>query len=210
LISASLTQLSFELAHTSNLPKEQISTLLSKSLSQQANMSGFVEKLFDSFSGQGHSNQQQQQQENNSYGQQQGNYGQQQNYGGQQANYGQQQQPQVPYPWVARWDDRENRYIYINEQTGERSFSPPGQGYGGGNEQRGNYGNQQDQYSNQGYGNQQSQYGGEEKKGHGNAAAWGVGGAAVGLGAGALLMHEGEDMSMTSILQNCHYRDMAC
>jgi hypothetical protein len=162
-------------------------------------MSGFVEKLFDSFSGQGHSNQQQQQ-ETNSYGSQQQNYGQQQqNYGQQQQNYGQQQQPQVPYPWVARWDDRENRYIYINEQTGERSFSPPGQGQGQGygGEQRGNHGYQQDQYSNQGYGNQQGQYGGEEKKGHGNAAAWGVGGAALGLGAGALLMHEGEDMSMS-------------
>jgi hypothetical protein len=186
----------------SSLPKQQI--ILSKSHSQQATMSGFVEKLFDSFSGQGHSNQQQQQ-ENNSYGQQQQNYGQQQqNYGqqqsyGQQQNYGQQQQPQVPYPWVARWDDRENRYIYINEQTGERSFSPPGQGQnqGYGGEQRGNQGYQQNQYSNQGYGNQQGQYSGEEKKGHGNAAAWGVGGAALGLGAGALLMHEGEDMSMT-------------
>ena len=168
-------------------------------------MSSFVEKLFDSFSGSGENkHQQQQQQQESSYG------GQQQNYGGQQ------QQPQVPYPWVARWEDREQRYIYINEQTGERSFTPPGQnqGYGGG-EQRGEYGYQQNQSQNQyssggSYGQQQqSQYGGgygqqqneyssenrEEKKSHSNAAAWGVGGAALGLGAGALLMHEGEDIS---------------
>jgi hypothetical protein len=149
-------------------------------------MSGFVEKLFDSFSG-GDKHQQQQQQQS-SYG------------GGQpQQNYGGGGQPQVPYPWVARWDDREQRYIYINEQTGERSWTPPGQGYGG--EQRGEYGHQQNQnqYSQSGYGHQQNQYGSEErheeKKGHGNAAAWGVGGAALGLGAGALLMHEGEDIS---------------
>jgi hypothetical protein len=160
-------------------------------------MSGFVEKLFDSFTGDKHHNQQQQQQQSS--------------YGGQpQQNYGGGGQPQVPYPWVARWDDREQRYIYINEQTGERSWTPPGQGQnqGYGGEQRGEYG-QQNQYSNSGYGQQQQgQYGGgygqqnqydserrEEKKGHGNAAAWGVGGAALGLGAGALLMHEGEDIS---------------
>jgi hypothetical protein len=64
-------------------------------------MSGFLSTLVDSFANQGNntSNDQQQQQ--------------------------QQQQPQVPYPWIARWDDGENRYIYINEQTGERSMTPP-------------------------------------------------------------------------------------
>lgn len=147
---------------------------------------GLFDKVLDSFTGHESHNQQQQQgyggQPQQNYGQQ--NYGQQnygqQNYG--QQSYGQQQPPQVPYPWVARWDDRENRYIFINEQTGERSWTPPGQGQGG-------YGG--------GY-QQQSQYSGgqpEEKKGHGNAAAWGVGGAALGLAGGALLMHEGEEMS---------------
>jgi hypothetical protein len=151
-------------------------------------MSGFVEKLFDSFSGGDKHNQQQQQQQSS--------------YGGQpQQNYGGGGQPQVPYPWVARWDDREQRYIYINEQTGERSWTPPGQNQDYGGEQRGEYGHQQNQnqYSQGGYGQQQNQYASEErheeKKGHGNAAAWGVGGAALGLGAGALLMHEGEDIS---------------
>lgn len=161
-------------------------------------MSGFVEKIFDSFGG--GNNHEQQQQQNNSYSQQQSYGGQpQQNYGGQQQSYGGQQQPQVPYPWVARWDDREQRYIYINEQTGERSFSPPGQGYGQGQGQ--GYGSQQGQYpgGQGGYGQQQGQYEGEQregKKGHGSAAAWGVGGAALGLGAGALLMHESDDISM--------------
>lgn len=157
-------------------------------------MSGFVEKLFDSFTGDKHQQQQQS------------------SYGGQpQQNYGE-GQPQVSYPWVARWDDREQRYFYINEQTGERSWTPPSQGQnqGYGGEQRGEYRHQQNQYSQGGYGQQQQgQYGGgygqqqnqypseerQEKKGHGNAAAWGIGGAALGLGAGALLMHEGEDIS---------------
>ena len=139
-------------------------------------MSGFVEKLFDSFTGEKHHQQQQ-----SSYG------------GG---------QPQVPYPWVARWDDREQRYFYINEQTGERSWTPPGQGQsqGYGGEQRGEYGQQQQGQYGGGYGQQQNQYPSEErqeKKGHGNAAAWGIGGAALGLGAGALLMHEGEEISMS-------------
>ena len=62
-------------------------------------MSGFVEKLFDSFTGQD-SNQQQQQQ----------------------------QPQQVQRPWISQWDDRENRYVYINEDTGERSWTPPQQG----------------------------------------------------------------------------------
>ena len=62
-------------------------------------MSGFVEKLFDSFTGQDNNNQQQQQ-----------------------------QPQQVQRPWISQWDDRENRYIYINEQTGERSWEVPQQG----------------------------------------------------------------------------------
>lgn len=149
-------------------------------------MSDFVEKIFDSFSDKHkHSDQsQKQQQYNDSYPQS--------NDGGQpQQSYGQQQQqPQLPPPWIARWDDREQRYCYINEQTGERSWTPPSQGYGGA------YDGAQEGYSQQ----QHGQYGGEQEekkkeKGHGSAIAWGVGGAALGLGAGALLMHEGDEMS---------------
>lgn len=62
-------------------------------------MSGFVEKLFDSFTGQNDQNQQQQQ-----------------------------SQPQLPPGWISQWDDREQRYIYINESTGERSWEVPQQG----------------------------------------------------------------------------------
>lgn len=149
-------------------------------------MSGFVEKLFDSF-GDKHKNEDQSQQQQQSYNND--SYSQSQ-YGGQpQQSYGQ-QQPQLPHGWVARWDDREQRYFYINEQTGERSWTPPSQGYGG------SYAGSQ-----QGYQQQYGQYGSEQehekekKSGHGNAAMWGVGGAALGLGAGALLMHEGEEMS---------------
>jgi hypothetical protein len=61
-------------------------------------MSGFVEKLFDSFTGQDNNQQQQQQPQ------------------------------QVQRPWISQWDDRENRYVYINEDTGERSWTPPQQG----------------------------------------------------------------------------------
>lgn len=157
-------------------------------------MSGFVEKIFDSLtdSNKHDSNNQYDQQQQQSYGY--NNSGPQQNYSQQH-----QQQPQVPYPWVARWDDREQRYFYINEQTGERSWAPPGQGHGYGGGVGEGYQQQQ-----QVYGSQQQQggyYGGgeqrEEKKrnGHGSAAAWGLGGAAVGVAAGAFAMHEGEEMS---------------
>ena len=138
-------------------------------------MSGFVEKIFDSFANKhGQDNQQQQQQ---------------QPYGGYQ-----QGQQQLPHPWISRWDEREQRYIYINEMTGERSWTPPqpggqSQGYGGG----GGYGSG---YSQQPYGDEGQREGHHGGGGGGsNAAAWGIGGAALGLGAGALLMHEGEEMS---------------
>lgn len=148
-------------------------------------MSGFVEKIFDSFANKdkhGDPSQQQQQQQYNDFSSQQPSYS-----GQPQQSYGQ-EQPQLPPPWVARWDDREQRYFYLNEQTGERSWTPPSQGYGGG------YGDSQE-----GYQQQQGQYGSEHEekkdKGHDSAVAWGVGGAALGLGAGALLMHEGGEMS---------------
>ncbi|OCK83392.1 hypothetical protein K432DRAFT_440883 [Lepidopterella palustris CBS 459.81] len=34
----------------------------------------------------------------------------------------QQQRPQVPYPWQARWDNEQGRWVFVNEQTGERTF----------------------------------------------------------------------------------------
>src|SRR6202012_3928589 len=81
-----------------------------------------------------------------------GSYGQNQpqSYGG---------PPQVPYPWVAEWDERDRRWIFINRENGERTFEHPqpsyrGDGYG----ERG--------YE-QGYGRQeQREYGGQEQRGY--------------------------------------------
>jgi hypothetical protein len=123
-------------------------------------------------------------------GQQQGYGGQQQGYSGQQQGYGAGQgTPQVPPPWRAVWDDRENRWLFINEQNGERTFQHPGQagGYGGG------YGSGYNQGPPQG-----QQYGGyeqqqpQQKKNHN--VAYGAMGAAAGLAGGALLMHEGHEV----------------
>lgn len=120
--------------------------------------------------------------------------------------------PQPPPPWAAEWDGQDQRWIFVNRQTGERSGNFPqaqqqggyggqqGGGYGG--QQGGGYGGQQGGYGGQqggGYGGQQGGYGGgqqeynasqEAPKSHTgrNAALMGV----AGLAGGALLMHEGE------------------
>ncbi|KAF7115160.1 hypothetical protein CNMCM5793_001394 [Aspergillus hiratsukae] len=71
-------------------------------------------------------------------------YEQQPSYGGQ--GYGQPAPPQdLPYPWVARWDERDQRWFYVNEQTGERSWERP---YGG-----------VSAYGERSYGQPQSSYG---------------------------------------------------
>jgi hypothetical protein len=121
---------------------------------------------------------------------------------------GQQGRPQPPPPWIAEWDSRDNRWLFVNQQTGERTFEFPQGGYGGQQSygqqggyggQQGGYGGQQGGYGGQqgGYGGQQGNYGGgyaapppEQHKSHtGRNAALGVGAGLVG---GALLMHEGE------------------
>lgn len=107
------------------------------------------------------------------------------------------QPPPVQPPWVARWDNEAGRWIFINEQTGARTFEhpgnsyqeagyyqggpPPQQGYGGG-------------YGGGGYGGgERVEYVEEEKKSSGgNGLMYGAIGAAAGLAGGALLMHEGE------------------
>lgn len=130
------------------------------------------------------------------YGQQQygqGGYGQQQygqgQYGGQQNYNG---APQVPPPWIAEWDARENRWFFVNRETGERTHHHPEErsragGYGGGN-----YGGGYGGGYGQGYGGQnQGGYGPPpEKKDHHNRNM--ALGAAAGVLGGALLMHEGE------------------
>ena len=116
------------------------------------------------------------------------------------------QPPPVSPPWCAEWDGRDNRWLFVNQQTGERTFTYPGPGYA---QQQGNYGGPQGGYGqNQGgYGNQgaygQSAYDPtasnryeqeEHKKEGGNGWKYAAAGAA-GLAGGALLMHEGDDIS---------------
>lgn len=98
---------------------------------------------------------------------------------------------ELPYPWVARWDERDQRYFYMNEQTGETSwerpggmpygqppapYGQPGYGYGYGEERRGEYYEEQE----------------KPKKDH--SLAYGAAGAAAGVIGGAVLAHEGEEM----------------
>lgn len=143
-------------------------------------MSGFLGNLINEFTHQG--GQQQQQQGGSSYGG--GNYQQQQSYGG---GYGQSQQgpPQVYPPWRAVWE--EGRWLFINEQTGQRTFEHPGS---------------QGNYSNQGYsggynaGPPQASYAQTQaqKSGGNHNLMYGAMGAAAGLAGGALLMHEGHEV----------------
>lgn len=118
--------------------------------------------------------------------------------------------PRVPPPWVARWDERAGRWLFVNEATGARTFEhpageagyhrgpPPGAGpaaYGeayGREGYAGGYG--REGYAREGYGG----YGEGERRRDGGGrhgiGALGAGalGGVAGLAGGALLMHEGE------------------
>lgn len=123
-------------------------------------------------------------------------------YGGGQpsySSYGQgQQPPQVYPPWVARWDEREGRWFFVNEQTGQRTWEHPGSqgGYGGG------YGGQS--YGGE-YRGEQQYYQEAPKKDH--SMAYGAAGVAAGVVGGALLAHEGHEIRRflpnLSISLNC-------
>lgn len=155
----------------------------------------FFNKLVDGIT---HHNQQQ-------YGQQQ----QQQQYGQQQ----QQGQPQPPRPWRAEWDGQIQRWIYLNQETGQRSHEFPQSQYGGGQYGPG-YGQQYDEQQqqpqyNQGppqgqYGNQSSDYSAPASAPPAKKQGMGYGGIALaagaGLAGGALLMHEGEKVGMPCTL----------
>jgi hypothetical protein len=142
--------------------------------------------------------------------------------GQQQGGGGQQGRPQPPPPWIAEWDAQDNRWLFINQQTGERTFQFPQGGYGGQQSygqqggyggQQGGYGGQQGGYGGQqgGYGGQQGGYGGQQGGYGGQQGNYGGGygapppeqhkshagrntalGVGAGLLGGALLMHEGE------------------
>jgi hypothetical protein len=109
----------------------------------------------------------------------------------QEQQYSQQQtydaaRPQVAPPWVAEWDDREDRWMYLNRETGERTHEHPGQrGYGGGG-----YGGEYNQ-EHPGQGQQDNYYQqeppAESHTGRNAAVAGGL-----GLAGGAFAMHEGE------------------
>jgi len=92
--------------------------------------------------------------------------------------------PQPPHPWRAEWDGQAQRWVYINQENGQRSHEFPQSQYGGGQYGPG-YGQQ---YS----GQQQTQY----NQGPPKKSGMGYGGMALaagaGLAGGALLMHEGE------------------
>lgn len=119
--------------------------------------------------------------------------------------------PPVSPPWIVEWDGRDNRWFFINQQTGERTFTYPGPGYA---QQQGSYGapqagygNGQGGYSNQGAYNQnsynptQGNYQQEQHKKQGGGNGWKYAAAGVaGVAGGALLMHEGEEISMLPLL----------
>lgn len=111
--------------------------------------------------------------------------------------------PQVPYPWRAVWEAQAGRYLFINEQTGQRTFDFPqqyapqsqyagGRGYG---QEQGGYGYGQE-YPRQGAGYGQGSYepNAQPKSNHhyGEMALAG----AAGLAGGAILMHEGEKVRL--------------
>ena len=112
--------------------------------------------------------------------------------------------PPVSPPWYTEWDGRDNRWLFVNQQTGERTFTYPGPGYG---QQQGGYGAPQAGYGyNQGgYNNQQGPYNGggyqqeHEQKQGGNGWKYAAAGVA-GVAGGALLMHEGENISTSYLL----------
>ncbi|GFF40542.1 hypothetical protein IFM58399_05960 [Aspergillus lentulus] len=118
-------------------------------------------------------------------------YNQQPSYGGQGQGYNSGPAPpqDLPYPWVARWDDRDQRWFYVNEQTGERSWERPYGGSGGPSYGERSYGQPQTSYGYEGaYGQSQEQR--PEHKDH--SMMYGAAAGAAGLVGGAILMHEGE------------------
>jgi hypothetical protein len=137
----------------------------------------FLKDLVGQFSHSGQSQSQSQSQPSGSY---------------QQSSPQNQGAPPVSPPWFAEWEGRDQRWLFINQQTGERTFNYPGPGYA---QQQGGYnGNNQGAY-NQGSYNTTGGYGQpeQEKKQGGNGWKYAAAGVA-GVAGGALLMHEGEEI----------------
>ena len=145
-------------------------------------MSGFLSNLFDNFthSGRGET---ERYSETETYSSS--------SYGNN--SYGPPAPPQVPYPWRAQWDDRERRYCFVHEQTGEQIWEYDEvirrtQGGGYSEQQSSTYYDEQRGYGGGGYQTEESQR--QSSGGHG--MAYGALGAAAGLAGGAALMYEGE------------------
>lgn len=110
---------------------------------------------------------------------------------------GQQSHPPLPPGWYSEYDQRERRTVFINQQTGQRSFDFPQSNY----QQQGGYGQQA--YGQQPAYGQQSQGYGQQSQGYGQAGhaapppqnshkamEYGGLGALGGAMVGALGMHE--------------------
>ena len=96
---------------------------------------------------------------------------------------------QVPYPWRAQWDDRERRYSFVHEQTGEQiwDYDEVMRRTDGG-EQSNAYNDQYEPGSV--YHDEQA----VDQSGNNHGLAYGALGAAAGLAGGAALMYEGEKL----------------
>jgi hypothetical protein len=94
--------------------------------------------------------------------------------------------PSVPRPWIAEWDERERAYLYINQETGQRSWELP---YGGG--APGASGGEYYGEGQRGY--EQNSYAQQQPRSNHNFA-YGAVGVAAGVVGGAFLMHEGEEI----------------
>lgn len=134
-----------------------------------------------------------------SYNQQQPSYGGQ----GQGYNSGPAPPQDLPYPWVPRWDDRDQRWFYVNEQTGERSWERPYGGSGGPSYGERSYGQPQPSYGYEG-GYLQAQEQRPEHKDH--SMMYGAAAGAAGLVGGAILMHEGEKIRELFLIKPKQWR----
>lgn len=94
--------------------------------------------------------------------------------------------PALPPPWVARWSDQDQRWYYVNEATGQRSWERPYGGGGPGPGGPGGYGYQEQVVE------ERRGYYQEERPKKDHSMMYGAAGVAAGAVGGALLMHEGE------------------
>ncbi|KAM3076312.1 hypothetical protein ACMFMF_005645 [Clarireedia jacksonii] len=95
--------------------------------------------------------------------------------------------PPVSPPWIAEWDSRDNRWLFVNQQTGERTFTYPDPGYA---QQQDIYGGNQGAYNQNSYNPTQ---GNDQHMSSGNGWKYAAAGAA-GLAGGAFAVYEGHEI----------------